>query len=111
MTAKIVSAILTFIVNAGVGVVMVFFMLIALNGFSERAASYAFVIFIGGASLVSLLTAAGAFMTAGFLLKKNWSGFAAGALPAVVFVGAGAILKIVVFLVAVLVADSVRTAR
>jgi hypothetical protein len=111
MAAKIITFLLIFGINIAIGVGFVFFLMLALNGFSEGDAMYAFGIFIVGGLLVSVLTGLAGVFLVRFLTGKDWNAFLAVLLSVVSFVVLGFILKIVIFFIGILVADHIRTSR
>jgi hypothetical protein len=111
MAAKIITFLLILVANVGVGVGFVFMLMLGLNGFSEHDANYAFGVFIAGGLLVSLLMAAIGVFLVRFLIGKQWNAVLAVLLSVVGFVALGFVLKVVIFFIAIFVADFVRTAR
>ena len=109
MTAKIATFVITLLINIAAGVVVFFFMLLAMNGYSESDANYGLVAYIALAILVSFLMATFAVIVVRALLKREFSGVVSGliAIPTFSVVGIG--LKIVCSVVGVLVAEFVRT--
>ena len=108
MIPKVVAAIVTGVMNITVGVVVFFFMLLAMNGFSESDANYGIVTFIILAVLATILMAVSAVVTVHVLLKRNWGAARAAILATLLFSGVGAGLKVVCGIIGVLVADLVR---
>jgi hypothetical protein len=111
MAAKIITFLLILGINLAVGVGFIFTLMLGLNGFSERDANYAFGVFIAGGLLISLLTATAGLFLVRFLTGKQWNQVLAVLLSVVAFVALGFVLKVVVFFIAIFVADFVRTAR
>ena len=111
MAAKIITFFLILLINAGVGVAFVFFLMLGLNGFSEHDANYAFGVFIVGGLLVSLLMATAGVFLVKFLNKKQWNTVLAVLAAVVGFAALGFVLKVVIFFIAIFVAGFVRTSR
>ena len=109
MTAKIVAFLLTLFINIAVGVVVFFFMLLAMNGFSESDVSYGLGTYIVLAVLVSLAMASAALILVSFLLKKLYRSWIAVMISVSIFSITGAGLKIVCSMIGVLVTDFVST--
>ena len=105
---KLVSFFLTLAINIAIGVVVFFFLLIAMNGYSESDATYGLVVYGVLALVVSLLMAGGALATAQALMKRSYSGVSAAFIAVPIFSVIGAGLKIACALIGVLVADYVR---
>ena len=108
MAPKLIAAILTFLINIAVGVVIFFIMLVAMNGFSGSDAEYGLIAYIVLASLISILMSLGAFFLASRLLAKQFSTAGAVLLAIPVFVIVGIVLKIVSSLIGIGVANYVR---
>ena len=111
MAAKIITFLLILGINVGVGVGFVFLLMLGLNGFSERDANYAFGFFIGFGLLISLLMATGGLFLVKFLSGKRWNRVLAVSASVITFAALGFVLKVVIFFIAIFVADFVRTAR
>ena len=108
MIPKLMAAIMTGLVNLAVGIVVFFFMLLAMNGFSESDANYGIATYIILAVVVTILMAVFAVAAVHILLKRNWGAAGAVILAIVIFSGVGAGLKVVCSIIGVLVADFVR---
>ncbi len=111
MTAKIVTFGLTFLISAAIGAGLFVVLIIALNGFSERDATWAIGVYIGGAFLLSAIVSALAAFALGPMLKREMKPFVSIALAVVVFSFIGGILTTVLIFVSALVAEIVRTSR
>jgi hypothetical protein len=109
MAVKIITFLLILGTNVAVGAGFFFLLMLGLNGFSERAANYAFGIFIGGGILVSLLTAAAGVWLVGFLIAKKWNQFLAALAAIAGFAALGFLIKVVIFFTAIFAADFFRT--
>lgn len=108
MPAKIAAFVITLIVNFAIGVVVFFFLLIALNGYSESDAMYGFGAYILLALFVSLLMAACAARVVHILMNRKFSGISASFIAVPVFCVIGAGLKVVCVIVGVAAAEYVR---
>lgn len=108
MAAKIIAALVTFVLNIAVGVVVLATMIIAMNGYSESDATWGLGAFIVLAFVVALLMGLGTFLFAGFLTKKQYSAVAAAIIPILVFSVVGTGLEVVAGGVGVGVAELVR---
>lgn len=108
MSAKLAAFFITVVANVMIGVVVFFFMLLAMNGFSESDANYGLGTFIVLAILVSVGMGTAALLTVHFLMNREFRGWVAAliAIPGFSIVGGG--LKIVCSIVGVLIADFVR---
>lgn len=108
MAVKIAAFLITLVLNAAAGVVMFFFLIVALNGFQGSDAEYGIIAYIAAAVLVSLIMATGAAIGAHIFKKRGLHGAAAVAIPAVVLSAIGAGLKFVCAIIGIAVADYVR---
>ena len=108
MTAKITAFLVTLFVNIAIGVVVFFFLLIAMNGYSESDATYGLVAYVVLGLFVSLLMAACAAVVVQLLMKRSWAGSSAAFISVPIFCALGAGLKLVCSIVAVAVAEYVR---
>ena len=111
MAAKIITFLLILIINVAVGVGFVFMLMLGLNGFSEDDAIYAFGVFIVAGLVVSLLMATGGLFLAKFLIGKQWNQALAVLASVIGFAALGFVLKVVIFFIAIFVADFVRTSK
>ena len=111
MAAKLITFLLILGINVAVGAGFVFMLMLGLNGFSEREASYAFGFFIVAGLLVSFLMASAGIFLVKFLTGKQWNQVLAVLLSVVGFAALGFVLKVVIFFIAIFVADFVRTRR
>ncbi len=108
MAPKIIAAIITFIIDIAVGVIVLATMLIAMNGYSESDASWGLGAFVILAFVVALIMGIGAFLLAGLLTKKQYSGIGAAIIPILVFSIVGAGLEVVAGGIGVAIAEFVR---
>lgn len=105
---KIIAFAATFIINIAAGIVVFFFMLLAMNGFGESDANYGLVTYIFLAVIISALMAGGSAPTAHLLTKRKFRGWASVMISVPIFSIVGIGLKIGSSVVGVLVADYVR---
>lgn len=108
VSIKIITFLITLVVNFIAGVITFFFLLLALNGFSESDANYGIAAYVALAIVVSLLMASGAVLGVVVLLKRKFSGVSAAFISIPVFSVIGAGFKLVCALVGVAVAEYVR---
>ena len=108
MKAKIASFLITLLINVAVGVVLFFFMMLAMNGFSESDALYGFGFYILLAVIVSLSMGAGAAWLVHVLTKRQFGAVVSSLIAIPVFSVVGAGLKIVCSIIGVLIAEYVR---
>ncbi|HMM81409.1 MAG TPA: hypothetical protein PKC65_15435 [Pyrinomonadaceae bacterium] len=108
MTSKIIAALLIAAINAIMGVAVFLFLLVAMNGYSERIASYGLGAFVILGLAVTVSMAIGGFLITGYLLKRGRSPVLAGFLSTVAGSVLGAFLKVVSALVGIGVAEVIR---
>ena len=108
MPAKILTALITLLINVAIGAVIFFFMLLAMNGYSESDASYGLGSYILLAFIVSLLMAISSAVLAHALMKRNFRGWTAALVAIPVFSIVGAALKVVCSIIGLAVAEYVR---
>lgn len=109
MTGRIAAFILTLLLNIAAGVAIFFFMLLAMNGFSESDANYGLVTYIVMSLVVTMTMAFLSSVVVGRLLGRNFGTVSAVAISVLVFSVVGIGLKIICSIVGILIADHVRT--
>ncbi|HSK70771.1 MAG TPA: hypothetical protein VK892_03680 [Pyrinomonadaceae bacterium] len=93
---KIGAFLLTATANLGIGIILFFFLIIALNGYSESQATPGLILFIVWILFFSLAAAVFSFFTVTFLTKKkSFSPFAAAVFSTIGFVFIGGILDFI----------------
>ena len=109
MALAAVTFMLTFGVNVAVCLVMLFFMLLGLNGYSESEATYGMGTFAAAGFAVSLLCSLFAVKFIRYLMLRKHRGRAFASLIAVPgFVFLGTLMNFAAMLVGVLVAEIMR---
>ena len=108
MAPKIIAFLITLILNIAAGVAVFFFMLLAMNGYSESDSTYGLVAYIVLALIVSLLMSFAAVVLVNILQKRKFSGVVSSLIAIPVFVVVGAVLKCVCAIIGVGVAELVR---
>jgi hypothetical protein len=108
MGSKIAALLITLIINIAIGVAVFFFMLLAMNGYSESDASYGLVTYLVLAVIVTLLMSAGAAFLVHVLLKRKFTALVSVLISVPIFSVAGAGLKIVCSIIGVAIAEYVR---
>jgi hypothetical protein len=108
MTTKIASFFITLVINVAFGAVIFFFMLIAMNGFSESDATYGLGTYIALAFAVSLLMSGSAVFVVHALTGRGFKAITAVLIAVPIFSLLGAALKIVCSIIGVSVAEYVR---
>lgn len=108
MAPKIIAFLVTLILNIAIGIAVFFFLLLAMNGFSESDANYGFITYISFALIVSLLMSSSAAILTSILQKRKFSGVTSALMAIVVFVVVGAVLKSGCALIGIGAAELVR---
>ena len=108
MPAKILTAVARLLINVAIGVVIFFFLLLAMNGYSESDATYGFAVFIVLAFIVSLIMSLCAGFLVHILMKRNFRGWTSALIAVPAFSIVGGVLKIVCSIIGVSVAEYVR---
>jgi ABC-type enterobactin transport system permease subunit len=108
MAVKIVTAAIVFIVSVALGAAVLFFLLLAFNGFNSRTAEYALLGFVLVALLVSALAAAGGFFFSGSLAQREWNPILNVALSVTAMVVVAFVVKVILSFVAVLIANAAQ---
>ena len=106
---KIVIFLVTALGNIGIGVVLFFFLLLALNGYSGKQAELGLILFIIWVLLFSAAAAVCAVLSANFLTaKKSLNWIAAALVSILIFVVIGAILIFVGTIAAIALTVALR---
>jgi hypothetical protein len=108
MTAQIISALTVAVLTGASAVVIFFFMLLAMNGFSESDATWGLVAYIALSLAMALLVAGAAIVIVHFLLKKQFSSAVAALISIAICTCMGVIAEIISSVVGILIADFVR---
>ena len=108
MGAKIAAFVITLLINVATGVIVFFFLLLALNGYSESDATYGIAAYIVLALFVSILMCLCASLATQVLLNRKFRALAAVAISTAAFSIVGIGLKIVCSVVGVMIAEFVR---
>jgi hypothetical protein len=108
MTAKIAAFIITLIINVAAGIVVLFAMLLAMNGYSESDATYGIVAFIVLAIFVSLLMATLAVFVVQVLIKRQFRAVVSAIIAVCAFSVIGVVLKSVCGMIGIGVTEFVR---
>ena len=108
MGSKIAAAAITLIVLIAVALVMFFFMIVAMNGFSESDASYGLIAYIVLAVVISLLMCAGSVLGVHWFAKRQFNVVGGVLLSCTAFCVMGAVLIFVSSFIGIGVAEYVR---
>ena len=108
MAVKIAALLITLLLSIALGVVVLAFMIIAMNGYSESDATWGLGVFAGLALIISGVTAILAFFFAGTLIKKEYTPLLAALIAIPVFTIAALVLEIVACFIGIGVAEFVR---
>ena len=108
MAAKVTAFLITLLINFAAGVAIFFFLLLAMNGYSDSDATYGLGTYIGLALIVSLIMSTCATLLVHILMKRNFRGWTSGLISVPVFSIVGVALKIVCGGIGVAIAEYVR---
>jgi hypothetical protein len=108
MAAKLSAFFVTLLINIVAGVALFFFMLLAMNGYSESDATYGLGFYIVLAVLVSLVMSTGAWFAVQLMIKRKFHGAVAALIAIPVFSVIGAGLKVMLSIIGVLISEYVR---
>ncbi len=105
---KIIALVTTLLINIAAGVVIFFFMILAMNGFSESDANYGLATYVVLAVIVSLTMGTFAVLVVHLLMKRQYRGWTSALVAVPIFSVVGGALKLVSCFVGLMVADYVR---
>lgn len=105
---NIASAIITFVLLIASAVAWFFFLMLALNGFSERDATPAMIFFAVWTLLTALGLAVGSFFLTKFLIGKAFNAILAVILSVVAAVGVGFVVDFGGLVASAIIASEVR---
>ena len=111
MAAKIITFLLIGGINLTVAVILLFFLMLGLNGFSERDTNYAFLFFIIGALVVTVLSGISGIVLLNLLTRRKFSSVSASIIAVLIFSVLGAVINVALLFGGVIIADLVRTSR
>lgn len=72
MTSRIIGAVLTLLINAAATLLVLFMLLLAMNGYSESDATPGLAVFMVISLIATLAMATAAFLFSGLLLRKGF---------------------------------------
>ena len=105
---KIAVAVITLLTLAAVGAASFFFLLLALNGFSERDSGPAIYLFLGWLAVSLPVLSAASYFAAKYLLDKSWNAVVAVVLAVSAPAAVGAVGDFVAILAGAVVANEIR---
>lgn len=105
---NIASGIITFVLLIAVGIGSFFFLLLGLNGFSERDANPALIFFAVWCVIFAFALGAASFFLTKFLIGKSFNGILALILSVVAAVGVGFVVDFGGLLASTIIASEVR---
>lgn len=112
MAAKIIAFLTIALLNAGAGFILFFSLLLGLNGYHENDAQWSIYSFIGGALIITILMGAGGvFLTSYLIENKNYNAVWSVIGSTLLFVIMGIVMKIVLLLGSVFLAEAVRNSH
>jgi hypothetical protein len=106
---QILNVLITALFNIGIAFVLFFFLIIALNGYSERQATPGLILYIVWALFFSLLAAVLSVLTAKYLIgKKSFGSISAVAIASPIFIIVGGIISFLGTIAAVVLIEALR---
>jgi multisubunit Na+/H+ antiporter MnhB subunit len=106
---KIAAFLITGLINVSVGIVLFFFLLLGLNGFSGKQAEPGLILYIVWVLIASVITAVLSLWLTNYLTaKKGMNSILAGLIPVTGFVIIGAVSTFVALIAAVILVDALR---
>jgi hypothetical protein len=106
---QILNFLMTAAVDIAIGVVLGFFLLLALNGYSEDQAMPGLILYVVWVLLFSLAAAALSVLTAKYLIgKKSFGALAACAIAAPIFIVIGGVVNFAGLFAAVILSEALR---
>lgn len=105
---NIISGIVTFVLLLGIGVASFFFLLLALNGFSEREANVAIVFYCIWILFFAIAFGAASFFFTKFLIAKSFNAILAVILSIVAATGIGAAIDFGGLFISAIIASEIR---
>lgn len=105
---NIASGIITLILLIASAVAWFFFLMLALNGFSERDANPAMIFFVVWAILAAIVLAAGSFFLTKLLIAKSFNAILALALSVIAAIAVGFVVDFGGLIASTLIASEVR---
>lgn len=105
---NIASAIISFVLLALTGLAMFFFLLMALNGYSERDSTPAMIFYIAWLVFFTLILSVASYFLTKFLLKKSINGILAVSLSVILAGASGGLLNFGGLVVSGIIASEVR---
>lgn len=108
MAAKITAFLTTLLLNIASGIVILFMMLVAMNGFSGSDAEWGLCAYILLAVLASILMSVGAALLVHIFLKRQFSAVVSALIAIPVFTIVGIVIEVVCSLIGIGIAEYVR---
>jgi hypothetical protein len=106
---RAIPFLITFLINLGIGVFLFFFLLLGMNGFSEKQAEPGLIFFIVWVLLASLITAIlSVISTNYFTTQKSMNFWLAALLSTFIFVVIGAGLSVVGWFASLFITSAIR---
>lgn len=105
---NIASGIITFVLLALTALAMFFFLLVALNGFSERDATPAMIFYIAWLVFFTLIFSVAGYFFTKFLLKKSFNAILAVTLSVILASATGAAFDFGGLIVSSIIASEIR---
>lgn len=106
---KIAAFLITALINVGVGVVLFFFLLLALNGFSESQATPGLILYIIWVLIASVGAAVLSIWLTNYLAtKKSLNGIVAALISILIFIVIGTGSSFLALIISAVLVDAMR---
>lgn len=105
---NILSGIITLVLLGVIGFCSFFFLLLALNGFSERDVNASFIFYTVWVIFCTLIMATAAFFITKFLIGKSWNAILSVAISVLLTVVIGTVIDFGGLIVSTIIASEVR---
>ena len=108
MTSKIAALILTFVICTAAGTLVLLFLLVAMNGYSESNAMWGLGVYALLAFAVSVLMGFGSFLTTGLLQTRQYGVLPSVLISVILFTVIGSLADAICALIGAGIAEIVR---
>lgn len=106
---QILNFIITTLAGIGIGIILGFFLLLALNGYTGSQADPGLILYVVWVLFFSLVTAGLSVLSAKYLIgKKSFSPIAAVAIAAPVFIIVGGVATVIGMFASVILIENLR---
>jgi len=108
VTAKLVASIVTFLASTATGIVVLFMLLLALNGFSESDGIYGIALYFVIALLTIILTSVACWFMVSKLQERMFNAIVSVTVPTIGFTLIAVLVEVFAMFIGVMVASIVQ---